>query len=101
MRDTRVGGASGFLGGSTTFLAGYNTAIFPYGVFAIPLYILTVGYGIFRHQLMDIKVVIRKTLVYSTVSASLAAVYVSIVLFFVHIVQLTIPSATLVSSIVA
>lgn len=71
-----LGTSIGFIGGTTTFLPVYGIPIFPYGDYAVPIYIVTVSYAIFKHQLMDINVVIRKTLLYSLVSAALAAVYV-------------------------
>ena len=71
-----LGTSIGFAGGATTFLPVYGIPVFPYGDYAVPIYIVTVSYAIFKHQLMDINVVIRKTLLYSLVSAALAAVYV-------------------------
>jgi len=77
----------GFCGGSTTFFPVYNIPIFPFGDFAVPLYILTVSYAIFKHQLMEINVVIRKTLLYSLVSASLAAIYVGTITLLAYALQ--------------
>jgi len=77
----------GFGGGLMTFFYTYNVPIFPYGVYLVPVYIVTVSYAIFRHQLMGITVVIRKTLLYSLVSAVLAAVYVGTVTLLAYILQ--------------
>jgi two-component system NtrC family sensor kinase len=77
----------GFAGGSTTFFPVYNIPIFPYGDYAVPIYILTVSYAIFKHQLMDISVVIRKTLIYSMISAALAAIYVGTITLLTHVLE--------------
>jgi signal transduction histidine kinase len=71
-----IGTGIGFIGGSTTFLPAFHIHIFPYGAYVVPIYVLAISYAIFKHQLMDISVVIRKTLLYSLVSAALIAVYV-------------------------
>jgi sigma-B regulation protein RsbU (phosphoserine phosphatase) len=39
---------------------------------AVPIFF---GYAIFRHRLMDVDVVIRRSLIYGTVTAALAAIY--------------------------
>jgi signal transduction histidine kinase len=75
----------GFAGGSTSLFPVFNIPIFPYGVYAMPLYIVIVSYAIFKHQLMDINIVIHKTLLYSLISASLAAVYVGTITLLAHV----------------
>jgi len=41
-------------------------------LFVVPVFF---GYAIFRHRLMDVDVVVRRSLIYGTVTASLAAIY--------------------------
>jgi signal transduction histidine kinase len=80
-----AGTAVGYLGGATTYFMVYEINIFPYGVYVVPAYIFTVSYAIFKHQLMDINMVIRKTLLYSLVSAVLAAIYVGTITLLAQI----------------
>ncbi|MHC4214357.1 MAG: hypothetical protein ACYSWP_13405, partial [Planctomycetota bacterium] len=65
----------GFLGGSSIFLPMYNLdkfipnldKIIPIGNFGITIYVFILTYAIFRHQLMDITVIIKKTFSYSVI----------------------------------
>jgi hypothetical protein len=70
----------GFLGGLTNFIPAYGIDIFPYGNFTIPLYCIIVTYAILRYRLMDINLVIKKTLVYSLSAGVLTSIFVVIVL---------------------
>jgi len=96
-----VGTFVGFAGGSTTFFYVFGRSIFPYGDYAVPLYIVTVSYAIFKHQLMDINVVIRKTLLYSLVSAVLASIYVGTITLLAYVLQEHHGQATAYSSALA
>ena len=57
--------AIGFGGGATCFLPPFDIKIYPYGNFAVALYPLIMSYAILKHKLMDINVVIRRTIIYS------------------------------------
>ncbi len=62
-------------GGVNNYLLWYNINVPPYGNFVIPFYPLLMTYLILKYQLMDIKVAIRKSLVYSSVIVVISMVY--------------------------
>ena len=62
--------------GSIDFLPTYGIPAYPLGFVFISLFVALTSYAILRHHLMDITIVIKKTLLYSIVSAGLASAYV-------------------------
>jgi signal transduction histidine kinase len=71
-----VATAGGYTGGSLCYLPAFGIDLYPWGNFTVFLYPIIMSYAILKHHLMDINFVIRKTLVYSLLSAAMAAVYV-------------------------
>ena len=72
-----VGYFIGFLGGCIVLLPIYNVNIvYPMGNVTIVLYTITVTYAIIRHQLLDIEVIIRRTVVFAGLLASVFAILV-------------------------
>lgn len=55
----------GFGGGALHFLPVYNINIYPYGNFSITIYTLIATYAIFKHRLLEIEVIIKRTLVFA------------------------------------
>ncbi len=71
------GFAFGFFGGMTTLLPSFGIDwIYPAGNIGVALYALILMYAIFRHQVMDIKIVIKKTIFYSLLAFVLSLFYV-------------------------
>jgi len=71
----------GFVGGSSTFLPMLGIDLFyPYGSFGITLYALILTYAILRHRLMDIRLIFRRTIIYSLSTGLLAGFFVLLVL---------------------
>lgn len=56
----------GFGGGATNFLLWYNLPIAPLGTFLVALYPILFTYSIVKYRLMDVKLVLRNSLVYLT-----------------------------------
>jgi two-component system, NtrC family, sensor kinase len=62
------GSLLGYVGGVDNFLYLYDVTIFPlfpYGTYAIPIYVSSTAYAIAQYRLLDINVVIRKSLIYA------------------------------------
>src|SRR5262249_50748240 len=57
----------------------YGVHIVPYLNFLISVYTLIVAYAMVKHHLMDINVVIKKTLLYSVISVGLASIYTGVI----------------------
>ncbi|MFC1478809.1 ATP-binding protein [Candidatus Margulisiibacteriota bacterium] len=73
--------ALGFLGGSTAFFLVFDkevpffTSFPPYGIYLFMFAPFIITYSILKHHLMDITLVIRKSLIYSALIASLSCLY--------------------------
>jgi hypothetical protein len=65
------------------------------------IYPLAIGYAILRYQLMDIRVVVRKGLVYSLLTAALTALFLLISLISGYVVQSSSGAPSLVPMLVA
>ena len=89
----------GLSGGLTNFLPGYFSNIYPYGNFLIPIYCIIVTYAILKHQLMDIKIVIQKSFVYSVLIALITATYFVFVFLAERLFQEMVGYSSLVISI--
>ncbi len=70
----------GFSGGITNFMATFDLNIYPYSNFLVPIHSIFITLAIFRHQLIEVDLVIKRGLVYSTVIAILSLTYLLMVL---------------------
>ena len=93
--------AFGFSGGVFDFLPPLGIDIYPWGNFTIFLYPLLMSYAILRHRLMDISLIIRKTLVYSVVMGTLTIIYMSVVTLFARLFEGLTGYQTIFSSAIA
>lgn len=74
-----IGMLIGFLGGGSHFLPIFYIDLSFVGNFTIPIYCVITSYAILRHHLMDIEVVIKKTLLYSILISLITIIYFIIV----------------------
>ena len=85
-----LAGSVGFFLGGTMFPLGFGVPLPPVGGHFIWLYCLLVAWAVFKYQLFDIVVVIRKSLVYSIVVTILTVGYFGIVYAAERVSQRTI-----------
>ncbi len=55
----------GYMAGSTAFLLVYDDRLPPYGILIFLLFPIITTYGIIRHRLLDVEVIIKRTLVFA------------------------------------
>ncbi|MBU1710224.1 MAG: response regulator [Proteobacteria bacterium] len=101
-----LGFSFGFSGATLIFLPMFHVDVFiPVGNAGITLYAFVLTYAIFRHHLMDIHLVFRKTLVFSLSAAVVSGLFVILVLFFTrtfsHVVGLDSFATTAIAALVA
>jgi len=75
--------------GSTNFLPSFGIKIYPIGNINNIVFTSIVAYAIVKYRLMDIEVVIRKSVVYASLTASITAIYAIIVGVFHGIFGIT------------
>ncbi len=77
----------GFIGGILNFLPGLGIDLYPFGNFLIPIHSLVVTYAILKHQLLDIKIVIRKGVIYTILLLLISLFYLTLVLLSEKAIQ--------------
>ena len=77
----------GWGGGLTEFPLWYNVHIPPYGHILVSAYVLITSYAIYKHRLMDISLIIRRTLIYTRVMGLLTAMYLVVITEMTHIFE--------------
>jgi len=74
-----VGSLIGFIAGSSSFPLWYDIPLNPIGLFFVWLYVPILAYAIIKHRLMDIYVIIRKSIIYSVLALLVTTSYVFVV----------------------
>lgn len=84
----------GFLGGTIVFLPSLGVKfIYPCGYIGICIYTIVLAYAVFRHQALNLKIALKKTLYYSSLGLAVTTIYVCLVfgLYNIFGTRLTVP----------
>lgn len=65
----------GFLGGATAFLPMFGINYYPLTIFTVSFYAIGISYAIFRYKLFEIQILVRKSLIYSTLVTVITLLY--------------------------
>ena len=76
MRYVLIGTIIGWIGGGSNYLLWYDIPVLPVLNITISMYMIMIAYAIVRHQLMDIEILIKKTLVFAGLLASVFAMLI-------------------------
>jgi signal transduction histidine kinase len=68
----------GFVGGGTSYLPCFNINLYPVLNVTVPVYTLIIAYTVVRYNLMDIEVIIKKTVVFAGLLTALMSVIIAI-----------------------
>ncbi len=83
--------ALGYTGGIGNFLPVFGIMIYPYGNFLVSLFIILTTYVILKYNLLDIEIVIRRSLIYSLLVSSISILFLISVLiserYFHHVIH--------------
>ena len=76
------GSILGLGGGASTFLPLFGINISPVGIYLVPSYGISITYAIVKYRLMDVRLVIRKGLIYFLITSFVTAFFVVILFLF-------------------
>jgi signal transduction histidine kinase len=77
----------GWLGGHNDFIAVFRPGIYPLLNILVGVYPLIIGYAIIKHKVLDINIVIKRSLVYSILLAIVSITYLIIVVIIEYFIK--------------
>ncbi len=86
--------------GILDFLGNYHIPLYHTGYISVSAYLIITSIAIIRHQLMDIQVVIRKSLIYSTLITLITLIFLVLVLIIEKLSQNYIGHNNLLNSVI-
>jgi len=72
--------------GAIDYIPKYGIEVFPFGFLLEISFVIIVAYAIFRHQLLDIEIVIKRTIVFASLFAIVFGIFVGITLLIQQLI---------------
>jgi signal transduction histidine kinase len=91
----------GYFGGASNWPMWFGVHIPPHFTILITAYVSIMAYAIVRHRMMEISVVVRRTLIYTTATVCLTATYLLIALLLANLLEGWVGEAGAISSTAA
>jgi signal transduction histidine kinase len=85
MKYLLFGSLLGYAGGGANFLYSLGKEMYPlnpYSTYAVPIYVVITAYAILKHRLMDINIIIKKTVIYGLLYSCVVGIFMGLVVFF-------------------
>ena len=89
----------GYISGSMNYLMWYRVPVPPVANALVAAYVLIITYAILKYQLLDIKIVIKNSLVYSILASIITIVYFGMIYFSEHFLKMAIGYHSTVASL--
>lgn len=80
-----LSGTLGYIGGITNFFPILGIKIYPYGNFLLAIFPIIMTFVILKYKLMDINIIIRKSLIYSILVTSITLIFLISVIVSEHL----------------
>ncbi|MDH5662634.1 MAG: diguanylate cyclase, partial [Elusimicrobiota bacterium] len=79
IRYILIGTMIGFLGGATNYPLWYNIPVLPFGNIFAALAVAIMAYAVIKYRLMDIEIVVNKTVLFGLLISSIFVLHLSII----------------------
>jgi len=96
-----VGCLIALLGGFFNFFLWYDIPIMPYGNFIIPIYPVLISYAIIKYRLMNIKLVVTRSILYAILVGSVASFFAFSIFYIGPMVVGNTRSSHVISTIIS
>ncbi len=90
----------GGLIGPLDFLPKYGIGFYPIGYFCVPIIIGFITYAMIKHDLMDIRIVIRKGLAYSLLFAAITGIYLILIMIIEYLFRGMLGYHSIITSLI-
>ncbi len=90
----------GFISGSTNYLMWYRIPIAPVANILVAVYVFIIAYAIFKYEFLDVKVIIKNSLIYSSLVTIITLTFLISVLISEHLFHHFIHYQNVASSVI-